>query len=524
MKHVMTRPPFDPGRIRKVEAKSPPRAGGPLTVSQVTALIREAIEISLPPTLHVLGEISNFKRHSSGHLYFTLKDGFCELSCVTWKSEAAKLKFEPKDGMQVIAVGGIEVFERAGKYQLYVRRIEPRGIGTLELAFRQLCERLAKEGLFDERRKRRLPKFPARIAIVSSPTGAAVADILRTILRRYPAVDLLLYPVPVQGPGAAEAIARAVGRINENAELLGGVDVMIVGRGGGSLEELWAFNEEIVARAIFLSRIPVISAVGHEVDVTISDLVADVRATTPTAAGELAVPVLDDVLSALDALRSRLFRSVRHRSSLADAKLTGLGRRQAFRDPVYFLRHRTQSLDDIVHRLISSLNARLRRSRSAVDRIEPLVRRIAPHAFLLATALRLARLQYRLASAVSERRSRAERQLAIRRDRWKGLVSLLIPGPRAPRITLLHSKMTNGIHRRMEVLSEQVRGRHDKLAALGYESVLARGFSITRTKRGELIRSAAQVRDGQRILTRTFAGQFESEVVNQRQLELFDEP
>ncbi|MGB2985068.1 MAG: exodeoxyribonuclease VII large subunit, partial [Phycisphaerae bacterium] len=308
---TMTRQPFNPNLIQAPAGERPGAAGGPLTVSQVTALVKQAIESALPSTIHVVGEISNFKRHSSGHLYFTLKDRFSELGCVMWRSAAATLKFKPADGLEVIATGTVEVFERTGRYQLYVRRIEPRGVGALELAFRQLCEKLSKEGLFDERHKQPLPAYPERMVLVTSPTGAAVADMLRTIERRFPCVQVFVFPVRVQGPGAASEIAAAIRRVNANSTALGGVDVMIVGRGGGSLEDLWPFNEEVVARAIHASRIPIISAVGHEVDVTIADLVADVRAATPTAAAELAVPVLEEVLAGLAAHESRLSRAVR---------------------------------------------------------------------------------------------------------------------------------------------------------------------------------------------------------------------
>ena len=242
----------------------------------------------------------------------------------------------------MVATGGIEVFERAGRYQLYVRKIEPRGVGALELAFRQLCEKLERQGLFDPTRKKPLPAYPRRIVIVTSPTGAAIADMIRTIERRYPCVNLLIYPVRVQGSGAAQEIARAVAQVNAHADALGGVDVMIVGRGGGSLEDLWAFNEEIVARALFASNIPVVSAVGHEVDITIADLVADVRAATPTAAAELVVPVLAEAVADIDRFDYRLRRGVASIVKLCRSQLTVLERRRVFREPLLFVRHREQ--------------------------------------------------------------------------------------------------------------------------------------------------------------------------------------
>jgi len=266
---VAERLPFDPARIRR---PAPPRdAGGPtlLSVRQVNELVRGAIAAHLPPTLHVLGEIGDLSRPASGHLYLTLKDPSSELRCVMWRSTAASLKFAPEAGMEVIATGSLEVYTPRGTYQLIVRKLEPRGVGALEVAFRQLKEKLEREGLFDPRRKKPLPRIPERIAVVTSPTGAAIRDILHTLARRFPALEIIVFPVRVQGEGAAEEIAAAIRLLNEHAAALGGLDLAIVGRGGGSLEDLWAFNEEVVARAIAASRIPIVSAVGHEVDVKI---------------------------------------------------------------------------------------------------------------------------------------------------------------------------------------------------------------------------------------------------------------
>ncbi|MFC0214211.1 exodeoxyribonuclease VII large subunit [Paenibacillus chartarius] len=234
----------------------------------------------------VRGEISNFTKHSSGHMYFTLKDADSRLKSIMFASHNQKLAFLPKEGMKVMARGSISVYERDGQYQFYATQMQPDGIGSLYLAFEQLKKRLESEGLFAQERKRPLPRFPKAIGVITSPTGAAVRDIIITLQRRYPSVPVILYPALVQGSGAAPSVVKGIELMNARAE----VDVLIVGRGGGSLEELWAFNEEIVARAIASSRIPVISAVGHETDFTIADFVADLRAPTPTAAAELAVP------------------------------------------------------------------------------------------------------------------------------------------------------------------------------------------------------------------------------------------
>ncbi len=232
------------------------------------------------------GEISNFTHHSSGHMYFTLKDKDSRLKCIMFASHNQKLPFIPKEGTKVLARGNISVFERDGNYQFYVTQMQPDGIGSLYLAYEQLKRKLEAEGLFEASRKKTIPRFPSVIGIITSPTGAAVRDIIITLQRRHPSVPVLLFPVLVQGAGSASAIVRAIEMMNQMAE----VDVLIIGRGGGSLEELWAFNEEAVARSIAASKIPIISAVGHETDFTIADFVADLRAATPTAAAELAVP------------------------------------------------------------------------------------------------------------------------------------------------------------------------------------------------------------------------------------------
>ncbi|HFE62791.1 MAG TPA: exodeoxyribonuclease VII large subunit, partial [Caldithrix sp.] len=243
------------------------------TVSDLTREIKQVLESSFP-RLWVEGEISNLKRHSSGHLYFTLKDSNSQLNCAMWRFRVGQLLFQPQDGMKVLVEGDVQVYERGGYYQLIVNQIQPAGIGDLQLAFEQLKKKLHAEGLFDESHKKRLPQFPERIGVVTSPTGAAIRDIVSVVSRRFPGVQLIINPVRVQGETAKEEIAQAIREFNE----YGKVDVLIVGRGGGSLEDLWAFNEEVVARAIFDSKIPVISAVGHEIDYSISDFVADRRA------------------------------------------------------------------------------------------------------------------------------------------------------------------------------------------------------------------------------------------------------
>ncbi|MEE9170627.1 MAG: exodeoxyribonuclease VII large subunit [bacterium] len=277
-----------------------------LTVSALNQLIRLHLE-EVFPEVWVEGEISNLRIPSSGHTYLTLKDTSSQIRVVIFRSSGRLLRFIPKDGMRVICRGQVSVYEPRGEYQLRVTYIEPRGIGALQLAFEQLRERLKKEGLFDPARKRPLPFLPRKIGVVTSSTGAVIMDILKVLHRRFANVQVLLNPVPVQGEGAAQSIASAIEEFNH----MRGIDVLIVGRGGGSLEDLWAFNEEVVARAIYASRIPVISAVGHEVDYTISDFVADLRAPTPSAAAEMVVQSKTDLIQRINSWADRLQMAMR---------------------------------------------------------------------------------------------------------------------------------------------------------------------------------------------------------------------
>ncbi|MBQ4160836.1 MAG: exodeoxyribonuclease VII large subunit, partial [Clostridia bacterium] len=279
-----------------------------LTVSELNARMKYIID-SVPAfaNIWIKGEISNFKLHFSGHIYMTLKDDGGVLRAVMFKGSAQKLAFVPENGMKVLARGRISVYERDGGYQLYVEEMQPDGLGALHLAFEQLKKRLEEEGLFDQKHKKPIPKFPNTVGVVTAATGAAVRDIINVISRRYPKAKVLLYPALVQGEGAAEDVSRGIAYFNENKC----ADVLIVGRGGGSIEDLWAFNEEITARAIFASEIPIVSAVGHEVDFTIADFVADLRAPTPSAAAELVVPSALEVKERVSVLVLRALNGMR---------------------------------------------------------------------------------------------------------------------------------------------------------------------------------------------------------------------
>ena len=270
-------------------------------VSELTKLIKENLETNFK-TIWIEGEVSNLKIPSSGHIYFTLKDEFAQIQAVIFKTQRKLIRFDVKDGLSVIANGRITVYEARGVYQIIIDYIEPKGIGALQLAFEQLKAKLAGDGLFEEKFKKKLPFFPKKIGIVTSPTGAAIRDIIHVINRRFANLHILVYPVKVQGDEAAKEIANGIEELNKFDD----IDVLIIGRGGGSIEDLWAFNEEIVARAIFASKIPVISAVGHEIDFTISDFVADVRAPTPSAAAELVISSKEEIQKDLHFLQSRL--------------------------------------------------------------------------------------------------------------------------------------------------------------------------------------------------------------------------
>ena len=323
-----------------------------LTVTQLTSLVRGVLEENFEH-VWVEGEVSNLATPSSGHLYFTLKDAGAQLRCVMFRASSRALKFRPRDGLGFIVRGRLSVFESRGEYQLIVEYMEPQGMGALQLAFVQLKERLAREGLFEESHKNPVPKLPQRIGVVTSATGAAIHDICNVLDRRFSNVEILIRPVKVQGEGAAEEIAAAIKDFNQYRE----IDVMIVGRGGGSLEDLWAFNEEVVARAIYASKIPVISAVGHEVDFTIADFVADLRAPTPSAAAELVVKSKEDLAAGLAAISHRLKQAIKHRLAKNRGELGALAR--SVKDPSMLLGHLAQRLDDLQERFFRAMNVKI---------------------------------------------------------------------------------------------------------------------------------------------------------------------
>ena len=343
------------------------------TVSEITREIKTSLEHRFS-NIGVLGEISNVRKPGSGHVYLTLKDKNSQLQAVVFRNTANRIKFELKDGMEVISFGSITVYEPRGQYQLIINKMEPKGIGALQLAFQQLKEKLEKEGLFDHAHKKTIPFIPQKIGIVTSPTGAAIKDILNIIDRRFANVEILICPVKVQGEGAAQEIAEAITELNNYSD----IDVIITGRGGGSLEDLWAFNEETVARSIYNSRIPVISAVGHEIDITIADLVADKRALTPSEAGELVVPRKDLLIEKVEKFNARLLQALTGKLRLSKEKLVRIANSYAMRQPFDRLNRWQQRLDEFAQRLNLNITHALNTEREKLSGIAGKLESLSP--------------------------------------------------------------------------------------------------------------------------------------------------
>lgn len=329
----------------------------PLKVSELNGYIKNIIDgDEMLANVYIKGEISNFKRHYSGHLYFTLKDETSLIKCVMFKSYTNYLNFEPKDGMSVVILGSVSVFERDGVYQVYAKGMEPEGVGALYKAYEKLKAKLSEEGLFDEAHKKPIPILPRAIGVVTSKTGAVIRDIINVTTRRLPNVNIILYPAAVQGEGAAQTIVNGIKYFNKAKN----VDTIIIGRGGGSLEDLWPFNEEITARAIYESEIPIISAVGHETDFTIADFVADLRAPTPSAAGELAVPDVLEVRWKLENINKRLANSLRKKVENMRIKYDNLKNSRALKNPYDALRQKMIVCDNLYKNIENNFSIKVK--------------------------------------------------------------------------------------------------------------------------------------------------------------------
>ncbi|GMA52407.1 exodeoxyribonuclease 7 large subunit [Alicyclobacillus contaminans] len=435
-----------------------------LTVTEVTQLIRDALERH--PMLQmcsVVGELSNFKRHTSGHLYFTLKDEKSRLRGIMFASRARNLTFIPEDGMRVIVRGAIRVFERDGQYQVYVDDMQPDGIGALYVAFTQLKERLEREGLFRSDRKRPLPRHPRRVGVVTSPTGAVIRDICSTLERRYPLAKVILSPALVQGPTAAASIVQALRRLLEWSDTHERIDVIIVARGGGSLEELWPFNEEVVARAVAGCPIPVVSAVGHETDYTICDFAADVRAPTPTAAAEMVAPHVLDLRQQLQQWESRGLAAVRHRLAAHRQRLAAASGAAVLKRPANVLNAYRQHVEFLASQLQQFATRPIARGRRGFAELTERLHRVNVKTRIGAMRNELARHQARSEQAVR----------------------------------LYVARRNNALDRAIV-----------SLEALNPLSVLRRGYSVVYAADGErVIASASQVMAGDRIRIRMADGE-----------------
>lgn len=449
-----------------------------ISVSALLERIRNALAGAMPARLAIVGEISNLSRPASGHIYFNLKDESASIGACMWKSSACKLKFNPSDGMEVVVTGKVDVYGPQGKLQLYVDSISPRGEGALELAFRQLKEKLAAAGLFDPAHKKTIPQFPRAVGVITSATGAAVRDIQRTIHRRWPGMSVYLLPAMVQGEGAAEELAEKLSALDANAENFD-IDVIIIGRGGGSMEDLWAFNEEVLARAVYAARTPVISGVGHEVDFTICDMVADLRAATPTAAAEHAVPDRAEIVRRVSQLQSAATRSLAQRVHAARLAVEGIARSVFFRDPLYAVKARTQRMDELSARLASAQQGLLARARK---RLEPASHRLA--------ALHPSRLCERARARLDNVFSRLRWVLGTRSKRAGDRLAEI-----ASRLTAARPQI------RLAMARQHVTSLERQLNSMSYRNVLMRGFSVTRSPDGSILRSAAAVTPNMRMET-----------------------
>jgi exodeoxyribonuclease VII large subunit len=428
------------------------------SVSRLNRDVRTLLEGSFP-LLWVEGELSNLSRPASGHWYFSLKDDQAQVRCAMFRNRNASLRFTPANGMQVLVRARISLYEARGDFQLIVEHIEEAGFGALQRAFEALKQRLAKEGLFDAQRKKSLPPFPKCVGVITSPSGAAIRDVLTTLRRRCPSLPVIIYPVPVQGADAGTQIARAV----ELAERRGECDVLLLVRGGGSLEDLWAFNEEVVARAVYASTIPVVSGIGHEIDFTIADFVADQRAPTPTAAAELVSPAHADLLRAFADFRRRAVYLMNSQLSARQQRLTGAEKR--LRHPGRTLQNIAQRLDELELRRIQAQNTLLRHAGARLATAHARLQRHTPITLLRQHEARRRELGHRLHTAWSHRQERDRQRLA-------------------------------GAARQLETVSPL--------------STLDRGYAIVRRlSDGAVVRAAGEVDVGTRVVARLARGEIE---------------
>ncbi len=484
--------------------KSPRRAAKPpaeeqiLRVSELTAALAALVQDTLPASLMIQGEISNFRTYERGHGFFTLKDAQAEIPCVIWKDALARLKFKPKDGMAVVVRATVKVYEPQSKLQLYIETILPQGLGALELAFRQLCEQLRAEGLFAPERKRSIPVLPQRVVIMTSRSGDVLHDVVTTAQRRFSGVQLLVMPVPVQGANAAPRIAAALAEVNEHAVELGGVDLILLVRGGGSLEDLWAFNEAVVARAIVASTIPIATGIGHEPDTTIADLVGDLRGPTPTGVTELTIPDVRSLLQKVNHLAQR------QNEVISDLRLQA-----------------RQDLTLLQQRLHQVIQHDMRMRLLRVERVAGGLLKAEPRYALAQAWRRLEEAQTHLQSVIRHQhisRTALVTLLTHRVERKAptGTVQLA-----QQRLANLRQGLTTALRRNMQRVSQKLEAQGRQLLMLSPQAILERGYSITTDASGHVIRSQHDVFRGDVLTTRLANGVIRSTVGESRQGSLF---
>ena len=453
-------------------------------VRELVAAARTQLERSFTD-VYVEGEISNWRPAESGHLYFTLKDNSAQLRVVMWRTQARLLRFRPENGLQVIARGRITVYDERGDLQFQAEYLEPKGTGALQIAFEQLKAKLAAEGLFDPTRKKAIPALPRRIGLITSARGAAVQDILNVLRRRHESVSVQIYPAQVQGDVAAHEVSAGLRHFNRH----GHVDVIIIARGGGSFEDLFAFNDEGLARTIAASAIPVISAVGHETDFTICDFVADLRAPTPSAAAELVIRSKHELSEKLLALRKRMTQAINYKLLRANNELSALAQHAVFARMQDSIARRQQRVDDLVFRLAQSQSRLLKNNARRVEAIESHLRR---HDLRVRTGV----MRNQLESRTSALNSAMSRLLSARRTELDRLDTALQSAPP----TILLRKLS-----RWERL-------HGTLEALSPKAILARGYALVFDAEGRLVKESSQLQGGDHVRTQLGRGEFTAQV------------
>lgn len=479
-------------------------------VSELTLRLCDVLEAEFPD-VWVEGEISNTHSAQSGHLYFTLKDERAQIRCVCFRDQVRGLRFRPEDGLKVTVRGGVSVYEARGEYQIYVSQIEPMGLGALQLAFEQLKKKLEAEGLFDAERKKPLPALPRRIGIVTSPQGAAIRDILRVLRRRFPNLHVTLFPVKVQGEGAPEEIARAIRHFNR-AEL---ADVMIVARGGGSLEDLWAFNEEIVARAIAASEIPIITGIGHETDTTIADFAADMRAPTPSAAAEIVVRTRAEFEKHIDDCTRTLVQHMRYFFSERRHAVRDLASHRAFRRPGDMVRKQRQRVDELSASLGTNLRGRIDGVRKRVNISSTRMASIDLRARVSILRVRVERRQGELGAALERAVTRRRRRYAQAQLRLASVDLTARVGLLRRRLERQTSDLATHARRYLNLERRELEAATLRLEERSPFQLLERGYAIAYDAKGRVLRSAKQVTEGEKMSVLLSKGKIEA-IVSKR--------